>query len=335
MKMSVIGLALIFAWPLMEARAQLEKPEIQAATAREDVFRRGATQFPGGVLGYHGIEFSNLVGYRPLEMDLYLPAKTTTKYPLVIWIHGGGWSRGDARTSGAFKDWPAVLASLAARGFVVASVDYRMSSEAHFPAAIQDVKASVRFLRANAAKYNIDPDQIFLWGGSAGGHLAALAATTCGIKVFEPQPSTGRLTRAEMASAAAADANTSDCVQGAITWYGLFDLNMDGTANSAQFLGCKKEDCVEQMKQASALTYVSPSAPPMFLLHGTADKTVSPKQTEMFAAALKQAHVSVQTLYIPGADHGWMGATPDSTRTASQLSIEKTFAYLDSATKHK
>jgi acetyl esterase/lipase len=313
----------------------LERPEIQPATTREDVFRRGATQFSGGILGYHGIEFSNLVGYRPLEMDLYLPAKTTTKYPLVIWIHGGGWSRGDARTSGAFKDWPAVLASLAARGFVVASVDYRMSSEAHFPAAIQDVKASVRFLRANAAKYNIDPDQILVWGGSAGGHLAALAATTCGIKAFEPQPSTGRLTRAEMASAAAADANTSDCVQGAIAWYGLFDLNMDGSANVIQFLGCKKEDCMEPMKQASPLTYLSPSAPPMFLLHGTADKTVSPKQTEMFAAALKQVHVPVQTLYIPGADHGWMGATPDSTRTASQLAIEKTFAYLDSTTKHK
>jgi acetyl esterase/lipase len=81
---------------------------------------------------------------------------------LVIWVHGGGWCRGDARVSGAYKDWPAVIASLAARGYVVTAIDYRLSGDAPFPAALQDVKAAIRFLRVHADEYRIDSQQVFV-----------------------------------------------------------------------------------------------------------------------------------------------------------------------------
>jgi acetyl esterase/lipase len=158
---------------------------IAPQTVRDDIFPHPPVPFPGGVVALGDVEYSNLVGYRPLLLDLYMPQKSTPK-PLVIWIHGGGWNRGDSRTSGPIADYPATLAALAARGYVVASVNYRLSGEAHFPAQIQDVKAAVIFLRANAAKYGIDPARVLLWGGSVGGHLAALAAASCGVAEFNP-----------------------------------------------------------------------------------------------------------------------------------------------------
>ena len=164
-------------WPA-RCCAQTEAPEILSKAARDDVFARGAVSFPGGIVGFHGIEFANLVGYRPIELDLYRSAQPGPKPPLVIWVHGGGW---DARVSGAYKDWPAVLASLAARGYVVAAIDYRLSGDAPLPAALQDVKAAIRFFRAHAEEYRIDSHQVFVWGGSAGAQLAVLAATTSGV----------------------------------------------------------------------------------------------------------------------------------------------------------
>ena len=123
--------AVVLLLALCSARccAQADAPEILSKAARDDVFARGPVSFPGGIVGFHGIEFANLVGYRPIELDLYRSAQPGPKLPLVIWVHGGGWSRGDARVSGAYKDWPAVLASLAARGYVVAAIDYRLSGD--------------------------------------------------------------------------------------------------------------------------------------------------------------------------------------------------------------
>src|SRR5215469_3148814 len=133
----VTGLPMCLALLLCASAAtQQTEAKILPEAAREDVFVRGAADFPNGVRAYHGIEFENLVGFRPVEMDLYLPAENATHKPAVIWVHGGGWSRGDARTSGAFADWPAVLAGIAGQGFVVASVDYRLSAEARFPAQL-------------------------------------------------------------------------------------------------------------------------------------------------------------------------------------------------------
>jgi len=159
------------------------------------------------------VTFSRPAGFRPLRLDLYKP-KTGKGYPLVVYIHGGGWQSGHTRHSGAFENWPAVLASLAARGYVVASLEYRLSDEAPFPAAIHDVKTALRFLRSNAEDFAIDRKRAVVWGGSAGGQLAALAATSCDDERLQP-------------AFAAKDqllAQQSDCVQGFVAWYGIFDF---------------------------------------------------------------------------------------------------------------
>lgn len=114
-----------------------------------------------GVKSIPSVVYWEPAGYRPLVLDLYLPLNSverpSTGFPLVMYIHGGGWIGGDRHRSGPFVDFPGVLASLAAKGYVVTSIEYRLSSEAKFPAPAQDVKAALRWLRLNASKYNIDP----------------------------------------------------------------------------------------------------------------------------------------------------------------------------------
>lgn len=302
--------------------------EIAAKTVRGDVYPRRPVRFSGGIVGHADVEYANLVGFRPLLLDVYAHEHSGSgRLPLVVWIHGGGWNRGDSRTSGAYADWPAVLASLAARGYVVASVNYRLSGEARFPAQIQDVKAAVRYLRAHAGQYGIDPARVYVWGGSAGGHLAALAATSCGVAAFEPEPSTGRLPKSLRP---AADAAASDCVQGAAVWYGVFDLETAGTGGIASLLGCDPAACAAAARTASPASYADSADPPMLLAHGTADKEAPVRQAEEMAARLRAAGARVQTLFIRGADHGWIGPDPAATRQASLLALQRTFDFFDS-----
>ena len=308
------------------ARAAPIQADVAPKTVRVDVYPKPAVHFADGVVGQADIEYANLTGFRPLLLDLYRrEAPAAARAPLVIWIHGGGWNRGDSRTSGAYANWPAVLASLAERGFVVASVNYRLSGEARFPAQIQDVKAAIRFLRAHAAEYGIDPGRVYLWGGSAGGHLAALAATSCGVAAFAPAASTGRLSGAEAKTAV--PPGGSDCVQGAAIWFGVFDLATAGTLNVPGLLGCAPDACGKSFAAASPITYVDPADPPMLLIHGLADKEVSWRQTEAMAARLRSAGAPAQTLFIPDVDHGWIGADPAATRDASLVALRRTFDF--------
>jgi acetyl esterase/lipase len=296
---------------------------VGAQSVRDDVFPRLPVSYPGGVTALADVEYANITGYRAMTLDLYRPKPGGAPKPLVVWVHGGGWNRGDARTSGAFTDWPRVLADLAARGFVVASVNYRLSGEAKFPAQIQDVKAAIRFLRANAGRYGIDPARVYAWGGSAGGHLAALAAVTCGVEPFNPLASTGRLTGAE--AKIAKPPGGSDCVQGAVIWYGVFDLAAAAESlNVEQLLGCQPAACPETSAAASPLTYASRAAVPVVLIHGLDDTTASPKQTEALVAALK-GHAPVETLFIPGVGHGWIGPDAATTKAASLQALQRTF----------
>jgi carboxylesterase type B len=159
--------------------------------------------FPGGVTGFPDLVYETVPGFRPLHLDLYRPADGPDKtlHPFVVYVHGGGWMGGHTRQSGAFTRWPDVLAALAARGYVVASIEYRLSSEARFPAAQQDVKAAIRWLRSQALTYHIDKTRGLIWGASAGGQLAALTATSCGVATLDPVGAPAE----------------SDCVQGAVT----------------------------------------------------------------------------------------------------------------------
>jgi acetyl esterase/lipase len=315
----------------------------------EDHYPARQVTFAGGVIGLPDLVYSQPAGFRPLTLDVYLPPSDLKPpkggFPLILHVHGGGWSAGHSRHAGALADFPAVLASLAAKGYVVASLNYRLSGEAPFPAAEKDVKVALRWLRARAADYHMDPAKAGIWGGSAGGHLAALAAVTCNEPTLDPigpiKP--GAIDgegRPLPANPLAALAPVSDCVQAAVTWYGVFDFaTLDaqakrppaGPAGNAQtaFLGCTDKACGVSEKAASPISYVDPSDPPFLLIAGMADRTVPYQQTVEFEGALKAAHVPVETILIPDVDHSFIGRTPAATREATLKAVAATFAFFD------
>jgi acetyl esterase/lipase len=288
--------------------------------------------FPGGVTGLPKLTFYSPSG-RAVWLDLYLPpSEFREARPFVVYMHGGGWSGGTARTTGAFEDWPSVLASLAAKGYVVASVDYRLSGEAKFPAAVQDIKAAVRWLRANASAYRIDKTRGLVWGPSAGGHLAALAGMSCGAAELEPQ-ATGQRGGAPP---------ESDCVQAVVGWYGIYDLTLDNSRSSdaaggqsesglERFLGCRISSCPPAtMRAANPVSHVDPSDPPMLIIHGDADKTASPEHSKKLFALLQAKGVRAELLLLPKIGHSWIGETHAATIEASRTALEKTLSFIDS-----
>jgi len=125
------------------------------------------------------VVYATRPGYRPLHLDLYRAAGVNVPRPLVVVVHGGGWAHANPRVGAAFKDFPSVLAYLVQRGYVVASIEYRLSGEAPFPAQVDDLEAALRFLRDDATRFGIDPARVGLWGLSAGAQIAALQAVRC------------------------------------------------------------------------------------------------------------------------------------------------------------
>jgi acetyl esterase/lipase len=284
-----------------------------AAPVLEDKFPAEPVAFPGGVKAWRDVVYQTLPGYRPQIVDIYVPP-TPGAHPLVLYIHGGGWLTGHTRHSGALADFPKVLAALAAEGFTVASLEYRLSGEARFPAQLQDANAAVRFLRAHAVEYRIDPKRVGIWGGSAGGHLAALTALTCRNTALDP--------------AAGADA----CIQAVVTWYGVYEFagmatRPNGDNSGAQLLGCDGPCPADKVRAVSPASYIDAKSPPFLLIHGEADKTVPVAQSKEAEAALRKADVPVEAIYIPGVDHSFIGATPEATRAATLKAVNATFDF--------
>jgi len=243
-----------------------------------------------------GLAYAAPIGFRPLLLDLYRPAAVADPAPaLVVFVHGGGWVRGDrSMVSPSFAGWrPGPLARLAAEGFAVASVDYRLSGEARFPAQLEDVSAAVEWLAGRAEEYGFDAGRIVLWGESAGAHLAALL----GLR------SPGRR------------------VRGVVDWYGPADLAaLDvqvGAAGAltedpldtreARLLGAPVAEVPELARAASPISHVRAGAPPFLIAHGTADRAVPFRQSEALAAALAEAGVEVRLEAVDGAGHMWAG----------------------------
>jgi len=307
----------------------------QIFSAGDDPYPRHAVAFPGGVTGVPDVTYEILSGFRPGTLDLYLPPRRFSGLrPTVVFIHGGGWVGGGKRLSGAFDNWPNVLASMARRGYVVAAVSYRFSGEAPFPAAIQDVKAAIRWLRANSSEYRIDKGRFMTFGGSAGGQLAALAATSCGIVDLMPadsQVATRNSTVESPKAGTVASSSESDCVQGAVAWYGIFDFaTMPGRENERGYLGCGRAECTpEQMSRASARSYLSDNTPPILLIAGADDRTVPPQQSLDFHAAMQARGLKSEIHIIPGVDHSFIGKTPEQTRAASREALALTFDFFD------
>lgn len=252
-----------------------------------------------------GIEFSRPGGTPPLLLDLYLPAapQQAGALPAVVHFHGGGWRTGERSSLGPQLDALGLspIEQLVEAGFVVASADYRLSSAATFPAQLVDAKAAVRWLRAHAADYNVDPGRIYAWGDSAGGHLASLVGLTAG------------------AGTAGGTNETADAVSAVAAWYPPTDLNRMGEqalpdavtraddpgSRETLLLGAQPADAPDKAAAASPLNHVHGDAPPFFLAHGTADRYVPAAQSTTFAAALEAAGAAVELLLIEGADHMW------------------------------
>lgn len=281
----------------------------------EDRFPVQPVVFPGGVKAYRDVAYQQLPGYIPQVVDIYVPA-SKGPHPLVLYIHGGGWVGGHTRHSGALANFPAVLAKLAAEGFTVASLEYRLSGEAKFPAQVQDAKAALRFLGDHAAQYKVDPTRVGIWGGSAGGHLTALTALSCHDTTLDPK------------------ADKDVCATAAVTWYGVFDFGAlvaarpGGVDDAAvRLMGCTGACTPEQLAYASPVTYIDAKDPPFLLIHGDEDKVVPVIQSHLAETRLRAAGVPVETIYIPGVDHSFIGHTPAETRAATLKATNATFDF--------
>jgi acetyl esterase/lipase len=284
-----------------------------------------STMTAGRVL--KGIEFAHPEGSAPLLLDLYLPAATQQSgaLPAVLHYHGGGWRVGARSSLGPAVDALGLspIERLVDAGFVVASADYRLSSVATFPAQLLDAKAAVRWLRAHAADYGVDPDRIYAWGDSAGGHLASLVGLTGGSPEY---------------GTAAGDLTGGDTVAAVAAWYPPTDLLRMGEqrlpdavasaddpgSREALLLGAQPAEAPDKAAAASPITYTGDHAPPFFLAHGTADRFVPAAQSATLAAALEAAGTAVELLLVEGADHMWQlpGQDPAAAAKAADATID-------------
>lgn len=239
-------------------------------------------------------------GGKDLLLDMARPTSGTGPFPAMVFVHPGGWMSGK-RTS--FKGEALALAKF---GFVCVTIDYRFAPKYRFPAQIEDLKCSVRWLRANAPKYNIDPNRIGAYGHSSGAHLVALLGTTSAEKKWEGTGGNPDQSSAiELMICHAAPTDLVDCAAIARR----VDTREAGDGlNLMKFL---LGGTVSQIKQAyvdaSPINYVNPSTPPTLLLHGTNDDKVPFEQSKVFEAALERAGVEVVFIPIPNGGHDSLG----------------------------
>lgn len=351
----VLGISFLALCASVSGWAQLPSPipEISADRAKVDHYPAHDVAFPNGVRGISGVVYSEPTGYRSLTLDLYLPPsslRTPAGFPLVLYIHGGGWLAGNARRSVPFVDFPGVLASLSSRGYVVASIEYRLSGEAKFPAQVEDVKASIRWLRLHASNYDIDSSRFMTWGVSAGGYLSGLVAVNCNKSELN-QEIGERNSIPDAKAAPIPSSNFSDCVQGAVSWYGIFDFatiatqaqqdkalsREDPLAPEWQLLGCFGNSKCDrgQIAAASPVTYVNRNDPPMLLIAGSEDTLVPYQQTAEMAAKLKAAGAPVELIVLPGLNHSFIGKTPEQTRDGNLRALDATFHFIDKTLRNE
>ena len=281
---------------------------VGTASASMELLLKAALE---GAKVFKNLEYSRVQG-QSLLLDLFTPNDVKEKLPLIVWVHGGGWTSGDK------ENCPVIL--FITMGYAVASINYRLSLEAVFPAQIHDCKASIRYLRANALEYNIDPDRIGVWGGSAGGHLAALMGVSDGIMELEGD---------------GGNPNVSSRVQAVCDFFGptdftviknlrlskdprigqkLKDFNLDDDNNVVtKLLGVPVDQDTEKAEQASPITYVKKlnsdkkDFPSFLIMHGEKDPIVPVEQSIAFHDALKAAGLDSSLHVYKGAKHGDLG----------------------------
>lgn len=237
------------------------------------------------------------------KLDLYIPTSGSVPFPVVIMVHGGGFMMGDKADGAGLTGVDQLLAA----GYAVASINYRLSSEATYPAQINDAKAAVRFLRANAGQYQLNPDKFGAWGASAGGNLVALLGTTCDVQ--------------ELEGAELGNSDQSSCVQAVVDWFGPIDfLKMDeqfaGTSCPAthnatsspesKLVGAAIQTVPDVVATTNPMNYITADDAPFFIENGTADCNIPPIQNKNLADALSAVIGADKVTYISleGAGHG-------------------------------
>lgn len=253
------------------------------------------------------------VNGKDLHLELLYPKEPPiVPMPVVVWVHGGAWRAGGYQATG-------LMQGLAQQGYFCASLEYRFSQEAIFPAQIHDCKAGLRYLRAHAAEYRLNPDKIGVWGGSAGGHLVALLGTSGGVKELEGEE--GNL-------------DQSSRVQCVVDLFGPADMATmisdrgnqimleNGLGPEESLIGGKLEDHLDVAKAASPVTYIDKTDPPFLILHGEQDKTVAIAQSEKLDRMLREAGVASTLVRVKNAGHGFGPGCEPTQQQLMQMALE-------------
>jgi acetyl esterase/lipase len=255
----------------------------------------GPPQAPAGTTAHRDLAYvAN--GHARQNLDLYLPSDGQ-HLPLIIWVHGGAFRMGSKEG----LEFDAVPLEYLAQGYALASINYRLSQHALFPAQIEDCKAAVRWLRAHAEQFNLDANRFGVWGPSAGGYLAAMLGATGAVKAFEVGDYL----------------DVSSRVQAVVDYFGPTDfLQMDDQrlpdgmlhnppdSPESQLVGGAIQEHKQRVAQANPITYVARDAPPFLIVHGDRDPLVPYQQSVLLDAALRQAGVPVTFYPVVGAGHG-------------------------------
>jgi acetyl esterase/lipase len=227
-----------------------------------------------------------------LKLDLARPRQGAGPFPAVVCLHGGGWR------AGSRHDLDKLIQMLAGQGFVAVSVGYRLAPAAHFPAQIEDCKAAVRWLRAHARQYHLDPDRVGALGFSAGGHLACLLGTADRSAGLEGE---------------GGNPDQSSRVQAVVSFFGPTDFSKKTWSDEVEnvflvpFLGAPYDKAADLYRKASPLTYVSKDDPPFLFFHGTKDPLVNVQESENMVKKLQEVGVSARLVRLEGEGHGWAG----------------------------
>ena len=240
------------------------------------------------------------VGDISLKLDFYEPTKRRLERPVIVWVHGGAWR------SGSKSDVP--IAKLREQGFAIASVDYRLSPVAKFPAQIHDIKSAIRYLRANADRFGVDPNRFVLAGSSAGGHLAVLAAVSNGVNELN-----GDLGAAE---------NTSANVQAVVSFFGASNLQTILSQSTPfgldvrvpaleKLLGGLPDQQPKLARLASPVEHIDSRDPPLWLFHGDQDPQMPINQSHELEGAYRKIGLPVKFEVVHGGKHGGFGFFTD------------------------
>ena len=240
-------------------------------------------------------------GYHTL--DIYIPKEAKESYPVVIHTYGSAWSSNNMKGS---ADLSTICAAYAKAGYAVVTPNHRAASDGIYPAQLHDIKAVVRFVRGNAAKYKFDTNFVAVSGFSSGGHLSSLTATTCGLK----EGKSGSVT-VDLVGDLGEFTSFSSCVDGAVLWspptdiYTMNPISMGGSGTmEGAFIGVEREGNKDKWMVASSPYYASDDDPPTIMFHGTSDNIVNIEQSQELYDSLKHHNVVTEFVKVSGGSHG-------------------------------